>query len=63
MQLGLVRIVGKGRRVVLGDDGNVVGGDTQLVQRAGQIRILAAASGRQCTQARSRDGGVYTVTE
>ena len=63
VQLGLVRVVGQRRGVVLGHHRDVVGADAQLGQRARQLRLLAAATGAQRTEPRSGDRRVHTVAE
>ena len=61
MQLGLVRIVGVGGRVMLGDHGDVVRGHAESGQIVHQLGILATHAGGKRSQSRSRDGRVRAV--
>ena len=63
VQLGLVRVVGQRRGVVLGHHRDVVGADAELGERARQLGILAAATGGQRAKPWSRDRRVHTVAE
>ena len=61
VQLGLVRVVRVGGRVVLGDHGDVVGGDAERGQIVHELRVAAAEASRQGAEARGRDRGVRAI--
>ena len=61
VQLGFVRIVGVGGRVVLGYHGDVVRAHTELGEIAHQLGAFAAHTRGKRTQARSRNGRVRAI--
>ena len=61
VQLGLVRVVGVGGGVVLGQHRDVVRAKAQPAQRACETRVLSTTTGAQSAEARSRNGGVGAV--
>ena len=63
VEVGLVGVVELGRRVVLGDDGDVVGREPEAVQGPGQRRVGAAPGAGQHAHAGGGDGGVDPVAE
>ena len=63
VQFGLVRIVGVGGGVVLGQDGDIIRRESQRGQGSGQARVGTAAGRRQHAEAWCRDGGVCAVAE
>ena len=61
VQFGLVRVVGVGGRVVLGDHGDVVRRDAELGEVMHELGVLASHARCERAQSRSRDGGVRAV--
>src|SRR5699024_5068784 len=63
MQVRLIRVIGIGRGVVLGNHSDFVHAHTKLIQALCQTRIRTTTGSRQRAQTRSRNGGVRTVSE
>src|SRR5699024_5209001 len=61
VQFRLIRVIGVGRGVVLGQYRDIIWSQTQTGQALGQAGVLPATASAQSTQSWSRNGGVGTV--